>query len=112
MNIKYTKIYLYSRVPMTKKKGEGRLAAFLSNRYDFQPELFAGGCHLELRGRSSLAVAGCRGIVEYSQTSIILRLKSSLLCVRGSFLCCDSYTRGEVLISGKIDEMGFDDGKI
>ena len=96
---------------MTKKKGEGRLATFLSSRYDLQPELFFGGCHLELRGRSSLAVAGCRGIVEYSPTTIILRLKSSLLCVKGICLSCDSYTRGEVLISGRIDEMGFDDGK-
>ena len=96
---------------MTKKKGEGRLAAFLSTRYDLQPEMLADGCHLELRGRSSLAVGGCRGIVEYSPTEITLRLKKSLFFVRGSLLSCDSYTRGEVLISGRIDIMGFDDTK-
>ena len=96
---------------MTKKKGDGRLAALLSSRYDLQPELLSDGCHLELRGRSSLAVGGCRGIVEYSPSGITLRLKKSFFYVKGSHLSCDSYTRGEVLISGRIDLMGFDDTK-
>ena len=96
---------------MTRKKGEGRFAAFLSARYDIQPQMNADGCHLELRGRSSLAVGGCYGVVEYSQLIIKLRLKKSLLCVRGRGLVCDSYTRGEVLISGRIDALEFEDKK-
>ena len=94
---------------MTRKKSGEGFAAKMSAMYDIQPELLLGGCRLELRGRSSLAVGGCRGIVAYSPTVILLRLRDSLLRVCGETLSCDSYTCGEVLISGRIDLMGFED---
>ncbi len=94
---------------MTKKKNAGDFRAALSAKYDVQPEVLFGGCRLELRGRSSLAVDGCRGIIEYSPTKIKLRLKETKLSVGGASLTCDSYTHGEVLISGKINIMEFDD---
>ncbi len=94
---------------MTKKKGERGFASLMSEKFDFQPEVLFGGCHLELRGRSSLAVGGCRGIVTYSPTLVILRLKDGFLRINGAELSCDSYTRGEVLISGRVDNMGFED---
>lgn len=94
---------------MTKKKGERGFASLMSEKFDFQPEILLGGCHLELRGRSSLAVGGCRGIVKYSPTLIALRLKDGFLRINGAELSCDSYTRGEVIISGRVDNMGFED---
>ena len=94
---------------MTKKKGERGLASLMSEKFDFQPEVLFGGCQLELRGRSSLAVGGCCGIVKYSPTLIVLRLKDVFLRINGAGLSCDSYTRGEVLISGRVDIIGFED---
>ena len=94
---------------MTKKKGAGSFAALMNEKFDFQPDVLLGGCHLELRGRSSLAVGGCRGIVTYSPSLIILRLKDGFLRINGERLCCDSYTRGEVLVSGRVDTVGFED---
>ena len=93
---------------MTKKK-RGGLASHLSERYDIQPDMLFGGCHLELRGRSSLSVGGCRGIVEYSPDAVLLRLRGGLFRVCGSDLSCDSYTCGEVLISGRVDSMSFEE---
>ena len=93
---------------MTKKKS-GRLAARLSEKYDIQPEMMLGGCRLELRGRSSLSVGGCRGIVTYSPEEVILRMRDGLFLVRGCRLSCDSYTCGEVLISGRVDLMSFEE---
>ena len=94
---------------MTKKKAEGGFASMLNEKFDFQPEVMLGGCHLELRGRCSLAVGGCRGIVAYSPTEIVLRLKKGFLRVNGADLCCDSYMRGEVIVSGRVDTIGFED---
>ena len=94
---------------MTKKRGKKTFAAMMNEKFDFQPEVLFGGCHLELRGRNSLAVGGCRGIVTYSPMLIILRLKQGFLRVNGEGLLCDSYMRGEVLISGRVDIMGFED---
>ncbi len=96
---------------MTKKRSEGGFAARISAKYDLQPDMMLDGCHLELRGRSSLAVGGCRGIVEYSPIEITLRLRDSILKIAGEHLSCDSYTCGEVLISGRINILGFDDTK-
>ena len=94
---------------MTKKRAAGGFAAILSAKYDIQTELMAGGCHLELRGRSSLAVGGCRGIIEYSPDSVRLRLHKSILSIRGERLVCDSYTFGELHVCGHINAIEFED---
>ena len=91
------------------KKNRGSFAARMSAKYDIQPDMLVGGCHLELRGRSSLSVGGCRGIVEYSPVSILLRLRTGLFRVGGECLSCDSYTCGEVIISGRVDSMIFEE---
>ena len=95
---------------MTRKRRDGGFAARISSKFDIQPDLLLCGCRLELRGRSSLAVGGCCGIVSYSPSCILLRLKDGFLRVCGVRLFCDSYTGGEVLISGRIDLMGFEEG--
>ena len=94
---------------MTKKRRAGSFAAKISERYDIQPEIMLGGCRLELRGRSSLAVGGCRGIIDYSPSLVRLRLRDSKLAVGGKELTCDSYTGGEVLISGRVNIIEFED---
>ena len=94
---------------MTKKKSKGAFAALMNEKFDFQPDVLLGGCHLELRGRNSLAVGGCRGIVTYSPKLIVLRLKEGALHVGGEGLSCDSYTRGEVLVSGRVNILEFED---
>ena len=94
---------------MTRNKRDGGFAARMSSKFDIQPEMLFHGCRLELRGRSSLAVGGCFGIVSYSPSCIVLRLRESFLRVCGLRLFCDSYTGGEVLISGRIDLMSFEE---
>ena len=96
---------------MTKKKGGG-IASRLSRRYDVQPEVLFGGCRLELRGRSSLSVGGCCGIVEYSPDAVTLRLRDGFFRVCGESLSCDSYTFGEVLISGWVNSMSFEESAV
>ena len=92
---------------MTKKRAPVGLFATLSSKYDIQPDMMA--CHLELRGRGSLAVGGCKGILEYSPICVRLRLRAAILCIRGLHLVCDSYTSGELHVSGRINSIEFED---
>ena len=58
--------------------------------------------YMEMRGRETLTVGGCRGIPSYCENEIRLTLCRGGLSVSGSELLCDSYTNGAVVVSGNI----------
>lgn len=93
---------------MKKKKGKKEkslagLAKFFSERdIDTGAEFYA-----ELRGRNSIAVRGCSGIIGYSEDRISLRVNSGIMIVTGRCLVCDSYVNGAVIVSGVISSVAF-----
>ena len=74
---------------------------------DIPPELLSGGCFVELRGRNSITVRGCKRIVKYSTEVIVLKMKSDCMEITGKRLVCLTYTSGGVLIEGIVDGIRF-----
>ena len=84
-----------------------RMVEALVGSCDVPPELLHGGCFIEIRGRNSITVRGCRKIVRYSTETIVLRMKSELVEIRGKRLTCLTYLSGAVAVEGLIDSVCF-----
>lgn len=68
-----------------------------------------GGCMIEMRGRNTLTVGGCRRILTYSKEEISLLTKDGVLSVTGRDLTCISYFATDVGIEGDIAALRFSD---
>lgn len=84
------------------------LPEWLAVKLDIPPDILEGGMRVELRGRQSLLVHGCRRIIEYSPTGLRLQMKGCILCVTGERLVCHSYLAGAVGVEGRIDGVCFE----
>ena len=74
---------------------------------DLPPELFSGGCFIEIRGRNSVVLRGCRRILGYSETKVSLKMKNDVVEVLGRRLTCISYLAGAVSVEGFIETVSF-----
>ena len=83
------------------------LVARLVGDYDVPPELLNGGCFVEIRGRNSIIVRGCRKVVKYSTENIVLKLKRDLIEITGKKLICLTYLSGALSVEGIIDSLSF-----
>lgn len=91
-----------------KKKREKRtFTERLAIDLDMPPELLSGGCFIEIRGRNSVVVRGCKRILAYSETKVALKLKRETVEVTGKRLTCISYLAGAVSVEGYIDSVSF-----
>lgn len=91
-----------------KKNKKGRtLAEWLAVDHDLPPELLSGGCFVEIRGRNSVVVRGCRRILNYSESRVTLKLKREIIEVTGKRLTCISYLAGAVAVEGLVDSVSF-----
>jgi len=95
------------REKQKKNKEKRTLAERLAIDVDMPPELLSGGCFIEIRGRNSVVVRGCRRILTYSETKVSLRLKRETVEVTGKRLTCISYLAGAVSVAGYIDSVSF-----
>lgn len=82
------------------------LMSRLAGRLDIPPDILSG-IHLELRGRGSLTVRGCRKILLYTPLEVRLQLRGEVLRLRGTGLYCTAYRSGVIEIDGIIDNIGF-----
>ena len=94
-----------------QNKSKPPLSEWLAVHFDFPADLSSGGLRLDLRGRNSLTVYGCRRIVDFSPTEIRLAMGSCDLLVEGERLLCTSYLAGAVGIEGCICRMAFSEGE-
>ena len=92
----------------THSEGRRSLPEWLSVKLDIPSDLFDGGLRLDMRGRHTLTVHGCRKILDFSPCEIRLLLKEGTLTVRGQRLICTSYLAGAVGIEGCIGGLQFD----
>ncbi len=83
-----------------------RVAAFLDIPADM-PE----GIRLDLRGRRTLTVHGCRRILDFTPTVVILSLGEDALEITGDALICTAYLAGAVGIEGRVDGICFLTGR-
>ena len=84
---------------------------WLAVERDIPPELLSGGCFIEIRGRNSVVVRGCRRILVYSDTKVVLKTKKDIVSVEGKRLTCISYLAGAVSVEGFVDSVNFSRGE-
>ena len=91
-----------------KNKTERRsLLEILAVGAELSPDALAGEVRIELRGKNQLFVGGCRRIITYSPTLIVLAVKGDELSVIGERLVCTAYHGGNVSIEGAISSLSF-----
>lgn len=86
-----------------KEKLPGKLAKWL----DIPESVLRAGCYLEMRGRNSVRLMGCRKILMYTPECITLGLGRGCVSFYGRRLVCTSYHAGSVEIDGVIDRVDF-----
>lgn len=90
-----------------KQNKKGGFIERLAGDYDIPPELLHGGCFVEIRGRNSVTVRGCRRIIKYCTEKVILKMCRDILEVTGKRLTCLTYFSGAVVIEGLIEGLNF-----
>ncbi len=97
----------------TEAAGEKRsLTEWLAVKLDVPADTLCGGLRLDMRGRNTLTVHGCTGILDYSPCEIRLAFKDGILTILGRRLICTSYLAGAVGIDGCISTLQFEDGEV
>ena len=94
---------IFGGIVKTEKNNNGESRAFLSRL-----ETAVGHCSMiEIHGDSELLLSGCRGIVDYDNTKIVVNTISGQVVIYG-FRLCLSVFRGDILsIEGHITEIKF-----
>lgn len=70
-------------------------------------ELSGGLPLLSMTGQEELFIENFKGIVEYTDTVLLLQTKVCLLKVEGQHLCLTYYTKEELKITGTITAVQF-----
>ncbi len=91
-----------------RKKDEKRgFFEYLAVRADADGDSIAGDVYIEMRGKNSLLVKGCKRILGYSPEAVELEIKKDKLRVKGKRLVCTSFHSGSVSVEGVIDSLAF-----
>ncbi len=93
------------------KKSARPLSEWLSVCLDI-PSDVTDGMRIDLRGRHTLTVHGCRRILDFSPSEIRLSLSGTTLCIQGERLICSSYLAGAVGVEGCISGLFFLDEEV
>ncbi len=93
-----------------QKKDKRSFVEYLSAGAELSSDSLAGEVRIELRGKNLLFLGGCRRIVTYSPTLIVLSGKGDTVSIIGERLICTSYHGGTVSIEGAISSVSFGEG--
>ena len=85
------------------------IVEYLSVKAELPSDALTGDFRLEIRGRNTLFVHGCRRIIKYSTEEMILGTRDFRVRVGGERLICSSYHIGTVSIEGYINSVCFED---
>ena len=69
-----------------------------------------GATGIALEGRSYVEIDGCRGLTEYGEARVSMRVKEGALTVTGRGLELKIYHGGRVAVCGDLDGVFFEDG--
>ena len=91
-------------------KGDKRasIIEFLSVKASLPSDALSGDFRLEIRGRNSVIVCGCRRIQKYTPTEIVLSSKDFDVAIIGERLICTAYHEGAICIEGYVTDVKFD----
>lgn len=73
--------------------------------------IFPYGESVTVWGQERVAAQGCRRILTYTAVCIRLKLRKTVLAVRGEDLVCVSFSCGCATMTGRIRSVTFEDGE-
>ena len=79
----------------------------LVNSLKLPKDMLLGASIVTMTGNRDLWVENYRGIIEYTDQSIILQTKTGRICIQGCELRIDYYTNEDMKIIGSIQEIRF-----
>ncbi len=82
---------------------EGNVFHKLYSAADLSDEPIPGLPLLELAGDQRVLIEKHKGVTEYGRERIMIKVKFGHICVLGSRLELSRMTRGQLIISGRID---------
>ena len=88
------------------------LPEWLAVKLDIPADVTGDGLRLDMRGRHTLTVHGCRKILDFTPCEVRLALRDATLTVTGCRLICTAYLAGAVGIEGYICAVTFCDGEV
>lgn len=88
-----------------KKHAQRNFMREILSKTAFPTDMLDGEFRLEMHGRRELYIQGCRRIIKYSESKIVLSAKVFDVCICGEGLFCSSYHCSGVEISGFIESV-------
>ncbi len=89
---------------MRDKRG---FVEFLALKTSIPADALTGDFRIEIRGRNTLFMQGCRRILKYSPEEMIMAAKGFEVSIRGRRLVCTTYHDGTVTLDGVVDGVVF-----
>ena len=89
------------------KRERASLKEKICRSLDLYPDALGNDAVIEIRGRNRVNVQGKLRMISYSLTEIRLLTKNGELDIIGSRLFCSSYSKGNLIIDGKISSVSF-----
>ena len=74
----------------------------LSNGLDLPPGAISGLAHLEAQGNREIIIDGCKGVLEYGETSICINTGKLRVRLSGCDLTITAMQNGQAIIKGII----------
>lgn len=97
---------------MQESRKDKRMGAleWLEKKFDITPDL-PDGVRIEIRGQNKLLLHGCRKILKYGESEMLLDLGKTRLHVCGERLWCTSFISGALGVGGHICSVSFEEGE-
>lgn len=95
-----------------KKTRERRgLVEYLALKTELPADALTGDFRIEIRGRNTLFMQGCRRIIKYAPDEMIMAAKGFEVSIKGRRLICTTYHDGTVTVDGFINGVDFVNGE-
>ena len=83
----------------SSRDGRG-LWEYLAVKAELPSDVVARGFRMEMRGRHTLFLHGCRRILKYSPQEMVMEAKGITVSVTGERLVCSTFHDGTVTVDG------------
>ena len=80
----------------------------LYSKLDIPPDII-NGIFVEIRGKSSVCIHGCRDILLYTPNEVKVKMSGCILSIKGGDLYCNAYHSGSAEIDGVINSVSFEE---
>lgn len=91
-----------------KSRQKRGLVEYLAVKAELPSDALVGEARVELRGRHTLFMQGCRRILKYSPEQMVIAGKDFSVSVTGRRLTCSTYHNGTVTVDGLISAVSFE----